>query len=193
MGYEIAGGLGIKMADPSREVYVMVGDGSFLMMSSEIATSVQEGYKLNVVLLDNHGYSSIGGLSRAIGSGGFGTNYLCRTASGQLDGANVPVDFAALCSGLGARTVRVTTRKELEHALKEMRGHTTTTAVVIEVDKEKRVPGYESWWDVPVAEVSEIGTVRQARAEYEQAVKKERRHEIINASESRDRQGAVKE
>lgn len=178
MGYEIAGGLGVKMADPSREVYVMVGDGSFLMMSSEIATSVQEGYKLNLVVLDNHGFSSIGGLSHAIGSGGFGTNYRYRTASGQLDGEYVPVDFAALCSGLGARTVRVRTREELEAALAEMRGHTATTALVIEVDKEQRVPGYESWWDVPVAEVSEIETVREARAAYETAVKKERRHEI---------------
>ena len=80
MGYEIAGGLGVKMADPDREVYVMVGDGSFLMMSSEIATSVQEGYKLNIVVLDNHGFSSIGGLSQAIGSGGFGTDYRRRTA-----------------------------------------------------------------------------------------------------------------
>ena len=98
MGYEIAGGLGIKMADPSRDVYVMVGDGSFLMMSSEIVTSIQEGYKLNMVVVDNHGYSSIGGLSHAIGSKGFGTNYRRRTASGQLDGENVPVDFApALC------------------------------------------------------------------------------------------------
>ncbi|MGJ5817274.1 3D-(3,5/4)-trihydroxycyclohexane-1,2-dione acylhydrolase (decyclizing) [Paludibaculum fermentans] len=178
MGYEIAGGLGVKMADPSREVYVMVGDASFLMMSSEIATSVQEGQKLNIVVLDNHGYSSIGGLSKAIGSGGFGTNYRCRTGSGSLDGENVPVDFAALCSGLGARTVRVTTRAELDNALAEMRTHTTTTAVVVEVDKEMRVPGYESWWDVQIAEVSEIETVRQARAEYEQAVRKERRHEI---------------
>ena len=93
MGYEIAGGLGVKMADPSREVYVMVGDGSFLMMSSEIVTSVQEGFKLTIVLLDNHGFSSIGGLSRAIGSGGFGTNYRCRTASGQLDGEQRPGRF----------------------------------------------------------------------------------------------------
>ncbi|WP_321470614.1 3D-(3,5/4)-trihydroxycyclohexane-1,2-dione acylhydrolase (decyclizing) [uncultured Paludibaculum sp.] len=178
MGYEIAGGLGVKMADPSREVYVMVGDASFLMMSSEIASSIQEGSKLNIIVLDNHGYSSIGGLSKAIGSGGFGTNYRCRTASGSFDGENVPVDFAALCSGLGARTVRVTTRAELEKALADMRTHTTTTAVVVEVDKEMRVPGYESWWDVQVAEVSEIESVRQARAEYEQAVKKERRHEI---------------
>ena len=178
MGYEIAGGLGVKMADPSREVYVMVGDGSFLMMSSEIATAVQEGLKLNIIVLDNHGYSSIGGLSRSIGSGGFGTDYRCRTASGHLDGAFVPVDFAALCSGLGARTVRVSTREELDAALLEMRGHNTTTAVVIEVDKEKRVPGYESWWDVPIAEVSEIETTRQARAEYELAVKNEQRYEI---------------
>jgi 3D-(3,5/4)-trihydroxycyclohexane-1,2-dione acylhydrolase (decyclizing) len=178
MGYEIAGGLGVKMADPSREVYVMVGDGSFLMMSSEIATSVQEGYKLNIIVLDNHGYSSIGGLSRSIGSGGFGTDYRRRTASGQLDGDYVPVDFAALCSGLGAQTVRATTREELEQALSEMRTHTTTTAVVVEVDKEQRVPGYESWWDVPVAEVAEIEAVRNARSEYEKAVRKERRHEI---------------
>ncbi len=178
MGYEIAGGLGVKMADPSREVYVMVGDGSFLMMSSEIATSVQEGYKLNLVVLDNHGYSSIGGLSRSIGSGGFGTNYRCRTASGQLDGDYVPVDFAELCSGLGAHTVRVRTRDELEQALAQMRGLKQTAAVVVEVDKEQRVPGYESWWDVPISEVSEIDTVKQARAEYEQAVRKERRHEI---------------
>lgn len=178
MGYEIAGGLGVKMADPSREVYVMVGDGSFLMMSSEIATSVQEGYKLNIIVLDNHGYSSIGGLSRSIGSGGFGTDYRRRTAGGMLDGEYVPVDFAALCSGLGARTVRVKTREELERALSDMRGHAATTAVVIEVDKEQRVPGYESWWDVPVAEVSEIDAVRKARSEYEVAVKQERRHEI---------------
>jgi 3D-(3,5/4)-trihydroxycyclohexane-1,2-dione acylhydrolase (decyclizing) len=178
MGYEIAGGLGVKMADPSREVYVMVGDGSFLMMSSEIATSVQEGYKLNIIVLDNHGYSSIGGLSRHIGSGGFGTDYRCRSASGQLDGANVPVDFAALCSGLGARTVRAGTREELEQALAEMRGHTTTTAVVIEVDKEQRVPGYESWWDVPISEVSEIESIRRARAEYERDIQRERRHEL---------------
>jgi 3D-(3,5/4)-trihydroxycyclohexane-1,2-dione acylhydrolase (decyclizing) len=179
MGYEIAGGLGVKMADPSREVYVMVGDGSFLMMSSEIATSIQEGYKLNIVLLDNHGFSSIGGLSRAIGSNGFGTDYKYRTGTGQLDGAWVPIDFVALCEGLGARTVRAHTREELENAVEAMKGESRTTAVVVEVDKEMRVPGYESWWDVPIAEVSDIESVRAARAGYEQAVKKERRLEVI--------------
>src|SRR5205085_590946 len=128
MGYEIAGGLGVKMADPSREVYVMLGDGSFLMMSSEIATSVQEGYKLNIVLLDNHGFSSIGGLSQAIGSQGFGTDYRCRTESGQLDGEQVPIDFVALCQGLGARTVRARSREDLEKALADMKRDTRTTA-----------------------------------------------------------------
>lgn len=178
MGYEIAGGLGIKMADPSREVYVMVGDGSFLMMASEIATSVQEGYKLNLVVVDNHGYSSIGGLSEAIGSHGFGTNYRCRTTSGELDGEYVPVDFVSICAGLGAQAVRARTREDVEHALAAMRDAKRTTAVVIEVDKEQRVPGYESWWDVPISEVSELESIRRARAEYERAVQRERRFEV---------------
>jgi TPP-dependent trihydroxycyclohexane-1,2-dione (THcHDO) dehydratase len=110
-----------------------------------------------------------------------GTGYRRRTATG-LDGDYVPVDFVALCAGLGAHAVRVRTREELEQALAEMRTHDTTTAVVIEVDKEQRVPGYESWWDVPVSEVSEIDSIRQARTAYEEAVKKERRHEIRTRS-----------
>jgi 3D-(3,5/4)-trihydroxycyclohexane-1,2-dione acylhydrolase (decyclizing) len=178
MGYEIAGGLGVKMADPSREVWVMVGDGSFLMMSSEIATSIQEGYKLNIIVLDNHGFSSIGGLSNAIGSKGFGTDYKYRTGSGQLDGEYVPIDFVALCEGLGARTVRARTRDEFAKAVDAMKNEKRTTAVVIEVDKEARVPGYESWWDVPISEVSEIDSIRAARAVYEREVKKERHHQM---------------
>lgn len=178
MGYEIAGGLGVKMADPSREVYVMVGDGSFLMMSSEIATSIQEGYKLNIIVLDNHGFSSIGGLSQSIGSGGFGTDYRHRSGSGQLDGERIPIDFVALCRGVGATAVRARTREDLKQAIEAMKTEKRTSAVVIEVDKEMRVPGYESWWDVPIAEVSESESVRAARAAYEEAVKKERHHEI---------------
>jgi 3D-(3,5/4)-trihydroxycyclohexane-1,2-dione acylhydrolase (decyclizing) len=184
MGYEIAGGLGVKMADPSREVYVMVGDGSFLMLSSEIATSVQEGYKLNIVLLDNHGFSSIGGLSQAVGSQGFGTDYrLRRKESGGLDGPHVPVDFVAIATGLGARTVRATTREDVERALEDMRAAGRTSVVVVEVDKEMRVPGYESWWDVPVSEVSGIAGIREARARYEVAAQKERRYEIAASAE----------
>src|SRR4029453_2888129 len=96
MGYEIAGGLGVKMADPSRDVFVLVGDGSYLMMAQEIVTSVQEGFKLIVVLLDSQGYASIGGLSRSIGSGGFGTSYQYRDqGSDGLTGGPLPVDLAA--------------------------------------------------------------------------------------------------
>jgi 3D-(3,5/4)-trihydroxycyclohexane-1,2-dione acylhydrolase (decyclizing) len=176
MGYEIAGGLGVKMADPSREVYVMVGDGSYLMMSSEIVTAIQEGVKLNIILLNNYGFSSIGGLSQALGSGGFGTDYRARRAeSGQLDGGRLEVDFAANAESLGAHVIRAVTRDDLQQALNEARQHERTTVIVIEVDKEVRVPGYESWWDVPVAEVSEMESVKGARESYDEAVKRERR------------------
>ncbi len=95
-----------------------------------------------------------------------------------MDGPNVPVDFVALSAGLGACAVRATTHDDFQRALETMRRHDRTSVIVIEVDKEMRVPGYESWWDVPISEVSEIESIRQARAQYEQAVKKERRHEI---------------
>ncbi len=162
MGYEIAGGLGIKMAAPDREVWVLVGDGSYLMMAQEIATSVELGSKLNIVVVDNHGFSSIGGLSRGVGSGGFGTEY------------KVHVDFVANAESLGARAVRARTREELEAAVEAMRGDGRTSVVVVETDIDQRVGGYESWWDVPVAEVSEMEEVRAARAGYEAARLKER-------------------
>lgn len=175
MGYEIAGGLGVKMADPEREVYVLVGDGSYLMMSSEIVTSVQEGYKLTIVLLDNHGFSSIGGLSHSLGSGGFGTEYRYRNPStGQLDGEVLAVDFVANAASLGAHAVRAVTRDDLRRALEEAREIDRTCVIVVETDPEERVPAYDSWWDVPVAEVSRMERVRRARAEYEQARRKER-------------------
>jgi 3D-(3,5/4)-trihydroxycyclohexane-1,2-dione acylhydrolase (decyclizing) len=175
MGYEIAGGLGVKMADPARDVYVMVGDGSYLMMSSEITTAVQEGIKLTIVLLDNHGFGSIRGLSQAVGSGGFGTEYRFREApSGLHQGAVLPIDFAANAASLGARAIRARTHDELRGALEESRREPRTTVVVVETDIDHRVPGYESWWDVPVAEVSEMEPVRAARAAYEQAVRRER-------------------
>lgn len=173
MGYEIAGGLGVKMADPSREVFVLVGDGSYMMMAQEIHTAVQEGYKLNVVLLDTHGFKSIGSLSRACGCEGFGTRYRMRE-NGKLQGDFNPVDFVANAASLGAEAVRATTRDELKAALERSRSKSRTTVVVIEVDNEMGVPGYESWWDVPIAEVSELETVRAARKAYEPARLKER-------------------
>lgn len=175
MGYEIAGGLGIKMADPDREVYVMVGDGSYLMMAQEIATSVQEGLKLNIVLLDNHGFASIGGLSDAVGAHEFGTHYKMRDArTGQLDGAQVPTDLAANAESLGAYVLRPEGREGLMKAIAEARRVDRTTVIAVEVDREVRVPSYGTWWDVPVAEVSTVEAVQRARAEFERAVKRER-------------------
>ncbi len=174
MGYEIAGGLGIKMADPEREVYVLVGDGSYLMMAQEIVTSVQEGFKLNIVVLDNHGFSSIGGLSRACGSGGFGTEYRYRK-NGELSGEVIKLDFVANAASLGAHAVRAQTREQLAEALAAARQHHRTSVVVVETDIHQRVPGYESWWDVPIAEVSEIESVEAARRAYVAARQKERR------------------
>ncbi|MSU61865.1 MAG: 3D-(3,5/4)-trihydroxycyclohexane-1,2-dione acylhydrolase (decyclizing) [Pedosphaera sp.] len=175
MGYEIAGGLGVKMAAPKREVYVMIGDGSWLMMSSEVVTSIQEGFKLTVVLLDNHGFQSIGGLSKAVGSGGFGTRYRFRNArTGHLDGAKLPLDFASSARGFGAHVIAARGIPELKAALAEARQQTKTTVIVIETNPEKRAPGYESWWDVPIAEVSSLASVKSARKNFEKAVKKER-------------------
>jgi len=173
MGYEIAGGLGVKMASPDREVYVMVGDGSYLMMAQEIVTSLQEGYKLNIVVLDNHGFSSIGGLTRACGNRGMGTEYRYRK-NGKLDGDVISVDFVANARSLGACAVRAHTREDLRRALLDARNSPQTSVVVIETDYSQRVPGYESWWDVAIAEVSEVETVRAARAKYVEMQKKER-------------------
>ena len=173
MGYEIAGGLGIKMADPSREVYVLLGDGSYLMMAQEIVTSIQEGLKLHIVLLDNHGFSSIGGLSRSCGNQGMGTNYRYRRGENG-DGELLPVDFVANAASLGAWATRARSRDELVNALAEARRQPRTTVVVVETSYDQRVPGYESWWDVAIAEVSEREPVRAARKNYEEALQKER-------------------
>jgi 3D-(3,5/4)-trihydroxycyclohexane-1,2-dione acylhydrolase (decyclizing) len=175
MGYEIAGGLGVKMAAPDRDVYVMVGDGSYLMMAQEIVTAVQEDCKLIIVLLDNYGYASIGGLSESVGSAGFGTRYRFRDpATGQLDGDLLPVDFAANARSLGANVIETTDAASLKTALEQARGAEHTTVITIVTDREQRVGGYESWWDVPVAEVSEVENVRAARQAYEVARERER-------------------
>ncbi|MGH9451439.1 MAG: 3D-(3,5/4)-trihydroxycyclohexane-1,2-dione acylhydrolase (decyclizing) [Terriglobia bacterium] len=173
MGYEIAGGLGAKMADPGREVFVMVGDGSYMMMAQEIHTAVQEGIKLNIVLLDSHGFKSIGSLSRSVGCEGFGTRYRERKG-GKLEGEINRVDFVANAASLGAEAVLATTHAELQKAVEYSRSNSRTTVVVIEVDNDVHVLGYESWWDVPVAEVAGTESVRAARNNYESARRKER-------------------
>ncbi len=175
MGYEIAGGLGVKMAAPDREVYVLVGDGSYLMMSQEIATCVQEGVKLIIVLIDNHGFASIGALSEKVGADGFGTRYRRRRVeSGQLDGERLPVDLVANAASLGARSSCATSIAELRTALADARESSETTVIVVPVDPAARVDAGGAWWDVPVAEVSQIDAVRAARAAYESGRAKQR-------------------
>ena len=175
MGYEIAGGLGIKMADATRDVYVMVGDGSYLMLAQEIITSIQEGYKLIIVLVNNDGHSSIGGLSRATGAQGFATRFRYREdGTGELDGEFLPVNLAANAASLGAQVIEATTLQSLKAALQEARDAAHTTVVKIDVDYYQQVPPYESWWDVPIAQVSEVDTAKNAYEEYEPAKRKER-------------------
>lgn len=178
MGYEIAGGLGVKMAAPDSEVYVMVGDGSFLMMNSEIVTMVQEGIKVNIIVVDNHGFASIGGLSKAVGSDGFGTKYRYRNEHDhQLTGTTLPIDFAKNCESLGAHVVIAKTREAFSEAIEQAKHiHGKPVCIITETDRRQRVGGYESWWDVAVAEVSDNPTVQQAREEYKENKQKERHH-----------------
>jgi 3D-(3,5/4)-trihydroxycyclohexane-1,2-dione acylhydrolase (decyclizing) len=160
MGYEIAGGMGVKLAAPDRDVYVLVGDGSYLMLPGELVTAVEQNVKLTIVLVDNRGYASIGSLSRSLGTEGFGT------------ALEAEVDLAANAESLGARVVRAETLDELRDALRDA---AAVTVIVVTTDRARGVPSYESWWDVPVAEVSEAATVRAAREEYEHAKLAERR------------------
>lgn len=173
MGYEIAGGLGIKMAAPERDVFVIVGDGSYLMLSSELATAVQEGVKLNVILLDNHGFKSIGSLSRSLGQDGFGTRFI-KPKDGVLVGdsagdavESLHIDYAENAHSLGAHVITAKTYDEFVAALKTAPTINNTVMIVIENDRLVGVPGYESWWDVQVAEVSDMPSVQEARKQWE--------------------------
>ncbi len=175
MGYEIAGALGAKLADPSREVYVMVGDGSYLMMHTEIVTSLQEGMKLTIVLIDNGGFQVIKGLQTSCGSPAFGNELRYRNpATGALDGDYLQIDFAANAASLGAAAYRARTARELADALEQAKRETRTTLIHVPVNRDKRVPGFESWWDVPVAEVSTVPGVVEAREGYVEARRGER-------------------
>jgi 3D-(3,5/4)-trihydroxycyclohexane-1,2-dione acylhydrolase (decyclizing) len=180
MGYEIAGGLGVKLAAPEREVYVLVGDGSYLMLSSELVTAVAERQKLTIVLVDNRGYKSIGNLSRSLGTDGFGTIYRYRDGELGVDGdgpgERLPVDLAANAESLGARVFRAPTIDDLRSALETARAEEGPVVIAVEVDRYEDVPGYESWWDVAVSEVSEVAEVRAARERYEAARENERSH-----------------
>jgi 3D-(3,5/4)-trihydroxycyclohexane-1,2-dione acylhydrolase (decyclizing) len=180
MGYEIPGGMGVKLAAPERDVFVLVGDGSYLMAPGDLATAVAEGIGIVVVIVDNGGYASIGALSRSVGSAGFGTHY--RQAANGAPALDAPdasapaaplrpstVDLAANARSLGLRVLRASSLDELPGALDGARRDGGPVAVHIEVDRYAGVPGYGGWWDVPVAAVSDEAPVRAARAEYERA------------------------
>ena len=175
MGYEIAGGLGVKMADPSREVYVMCGDGSYLMLHTEIVTSIQEGYKLIIVLVDNGGFQCIKGLQMSAGSPHFGNELRYRDErTGRLEGDFYSVDFAKNAESLGAVSLRADSEQELRDCLVRAKSIDRTVLIYVPVQKDARVPGFESWWDVPVAEVSAQQGVQDALARHEENAKKQR-------------------
>lgn len=166
MGYEIAGGIGAKMAEPDRDVFVMVGDGSYLMMATELVTAVQENVKVIVVLVQNHGFASIGGLSEALGSQRFGTAYRYRSGDGRLDGDKLPVDLAANAASLGADVIRVVTAAEFTDAVKVAKASERTTVIHVETDPLVFAPDSESWWDVPVSETSTLESTQTAYQTY---------------------------
>lgn len=175
MGYEIAGGLGVKMANPDGEVFVMVGDGSYLMMHTEIVTSIQENRKLIIVLVDNGGFRCIRELQTQSGSPAFGNELRYRdTSSNRLDGSIVSIDFAANAASLGAVTYTATSPAELRDALQSARAEAITTVIYVPVESQERVRGFEGWWDVPIAEVSTQEGVHEAREAYEEGLTKQR-------------------
>jgi 3D-(3,5/4)-trihydroxycyclohexane-1,2-dione acylhydrolase (decyclizing) len=187
MGYEIPGGMGVKLAAPDRDVFVMVGDGSYLMLPGELVTAVAERIKMTIVLVDNHGYASIGALSRSIGSAGFGTHYRQQGNGALLEDAAdgtgpagpaepLPIDLATNAESLGAFVIRARTIDDLRTALADAREIDGPVVIHIEVDRYQGVPSYEGWWEVPVAEVSDDPRVRAAREEYEKARQAQRRY-----------------
>ncbi|HET9650462.1 MAG TPA: 3D-(3,5/4)-trihydroxycyclohexane-1,2-dione acylhydrolase (decyclizing) [Microlunatus sp.] len=168
MGYEVAGGLGVRLACPDRDVFVMVGDGSYLMMATELATAVQEGIKIITVLVQNHGFASIGSLSESLGSQRFGTSYRRRNAaSGRLDGDKLPIDLAANAASFGLEVIKATTRSEFADAIKTAKAAERPIVIYVETDPLVDAPSSQSWWDVPVSATSTLESTQNARATYE--------------------------
>jgi 3D-(3,5/4)-trihydroxycyclohexane-1,2-dione acylhydrolase (decyclizing) len=169
MGYEVAGGLGVRLACPDRDVFVMVGDGSYLMMATELVTAVQESIKIITVLVQNHGYASIGSLSESLGSQRFGTRYRYRNPeTGRLDGEKLPVDLAANAASLGVEVLKTTTAGEFAEAIKAAKTADHSIVIYVETDPMIGPPDSESWWDVPVSETSTLDSTQQARKTYDE-------------------------
>ncbi len=168
MGYEVAGGLGVRLASPSGQTIVLIGDGSWLMLSTEIVTSIQERWPLTVVLIDNHGYASINGLSEDVGNRNLFNRFRVRdTTTGRYGDEVIAIDLVANAASLGALALRATSTDELAAALAIARTADRTTVIVVETDPDARLPTYDSWWDVPIAEVSRSSETVAAREDYE--------------------------
>ncbi|CAL9382958.1 3D-(3,5_4)-trihydroxycyclohexane-1,2-dione hydrolase [Streptomyces sp. enrichment culture] len=176
MGYEIPAGIGVQQAAPGTPVWALVGDGTYLMMPTEIVTAVQEGLPVNIVLIQNHGYASIGGLSEETGGERFGTAYRFRAADGTFTGAPLPVDLAANAASLGMDVLRAKTVRELREALAAARASDRPTCVYVETDPTPTAPPAEAWWDVPVAETASREAAVEARGRYDRQVADRRRH-----------------
>ncbi|GHG94043.1 3D-(3,5/4)-trihydroxycyclohexane-1,2-dione acylhydrolase (decyclizing) [Streptomyces lanatus] len=179
MGYEIPAAIGVKLAAPERNVWALVGDGTYLMMPTEIVTAVQEGVAIKVLLVQNHGYASIGGLSEEAGAERYGTAYRYRADDGTFTGAPLPVDLAANAASLGMRVLRAKTVSDLREALAEARAADTPTCVYVETqtaDTVSGAPPAQAWWDVPVAETATRASAVKARELYERHVSTRRRH-----------------
>ncbi|KUO20238.1 3D-(3,5/4)-trihydroxycyclohexane-1,2-dione acylhydrolase (decyclizing) [Streptomyces dysideae] len=179
MGYEIPAAIGVKMAAPDRPVWALVGDGTYLMMPTEIVTAVQEGVAIKILLVQNHGYASIGGLSETVGGERFGTAYRYQSDDGTYTGAPLPVDLAANAASLGMRVLRAKTVSDLREALAEARAADTPTCVYVETqtaDTVSGAPPAQAWWDVPVAETATRPSAVKAREEYDRHVSTRRRH-----------------
>jgi 3D-(3,5/4)-trihydroxycyclohexane-1,2-dione acylhydrolase (decyclizing) len=176
MGYEIAGALGAKLAEPDRTVYAMVGDGSWLMLSQDILVAVQEHFPLVVVLVDNHGYGSIAALSEASGSEGFGTRFRYRDLDGYLAGDELPIDLTGSARSLGATTMDVASADALRGALAEAQKSERVTVIHVQVNPQGRFGGSGAWWDVPIAEVSELDSTKAARVAYDKAARAQREY-----------------
>jgi len=182
MGYEIPAGIGVKLAEPAREVVVMIGDGTYLMMNSEIVTAVAENLDLTIVLVDNRAYGSIRGLQMACGSPSFNNELRHRDpVTGRTDGPRVELDFVKHAEAMGAHAVLAPTVAELRAALEKARGAGGVQVIVVPVSLDERLPGFETWWDVPIAAVSGQPGVQEARAAYERDLEKQRPY--LSASE----------
>lgn len=179
MGYEIPAAIGTALAAPGRPVWALVGDGTYLMNPTEIVTAVQEGIPVKVVILDNHGYASIGGLSDAVGAEGFATAYRFRAADGSYSGAPLPLDLAANAASLGMAVIRARTIGDLRKALAQARASMRPTCVYAQTrtpDTVSGPPPAQAWWDVPVAETATRAEAARAREEYDRQAAQRRRH-----------------